>query len=45
MRVAVNRVTATYYDVPVFCISKQDFIANKKALGRYQDLADIEALG
>lgn len=43
--IAANKVSGTYDDVPVFYISKQDFIANKKALGRHQDLADIEALG
>ena len=42
---ASNRVNATYGDVPVYYIGKQEFIANKKALSRHKDLADIEALG
>jgi len=29
----------------VFFISREDFIANKKATGRKKDAADIEALG
>jgi hypothetical protein len=44
-QVATNSVTGAYGDVPVYFIGKEDFIANKKALGRYRDLADIEALG
>ena len=44
-QVAANRVTGDYGDVPVYFIGKEDFISNKKALGRHRDLADIEALG
>lgn len=44
-QVAKNRVSGDYGDVPVYFIGKDDFIANKKALGRHRDLADIEALG
>jgi hypothetical protein len=44
-QVAKNRVSGEYDDVPVYFIGKDDFIANKKALGRHRDLADIEALG
>jgi hypothetical protein len=44
-QVAANRVSGAYGDVSVHFIGKQDFIANKKALGRHRDLADIEALG
>lgn len=32
-------------DVPVMYIGKKQFIANKRAIGRMKDLADIEALG
>jgi hypothetical protein len=39
-----NRVAGNYFGVPVFFIGKSDLIANKKALGRKKDLADIEAL-
>ena len=36
----------TYYGkIKVKMITKDDLIKNKKAVGRYKDLADIEALG
>ncbi len=44
-QVASNRVGSTYGDVPVHYIGRQEFIANKKAISRYKDLADIEMLG
>jgi len=44
-QIAPNRVTGTYGEVPVLYIGKQEFIANKKAISRHKDLADIEALG
>jgi hypothetical protein len=34
-----------YGDVPVYFIGRKQFIANKRALGRKRDLADLEALG
>ncbi|MBD3170738.1 MAG: hypothetical protein GF307_14770 [candidate division Zixibacteria bacterium] len=34
-----------YADIPVMYIGRAELIANKKALGRKKDLADIEALG
>jgi hypothetical protein len=37
-------VDFTYGDVPVHILSKRDLIANKKALGRGQDLLDAEKL-
>jgi len=40
-----GKVPSRYGDTPVFFISREDFIANKKAVGRCRDLADIEALG
>ena len=40
-----NRVQAAYGDVPVQFISREDFIKNKLATGKKQDLADLEALG
>ena len=43
--VAKNKVPGDYGDVPVYFIGKEEFIANKKAMGGHQDLADIEALG
>lgn len=40
-----GKVAGNYGDTLVFFISKDDFIANKKALGRRKDLADLETLG
>jgi len=39
-----NRVASEYGGEPVFVISRDDFIRNKRASGRAQDIADIEAL-
>ena len=39
-----GRQKGTFGDVPVYYIGKQQFIANKKAIGRHRDLADIDAL-
>jgi hypothetical protein len=39
------KVAGRYADTPVFFISRDDFIANKKAMGRAKGAADIEALG
>jgi Nucleotidyl transferase of unknown function (DUF2204) len=39
-----RRVAATYADVPVFVISTEDLIANKRASGRPSDMRDVEAL-
>jgi hypothetical protein len=41
----LDKVPGQYDQTPVFFISLQDFIANKKATGRTKDAADIEALG
>jgi len=38
-------VPGNYGEISVHFIGKEDLIANKKALGRKKDLADIEALG
>jgi hypothetical protein len=40
-----DKVQGDYGDTPTYFISKADFIANKRALGRKKDLADLEALG
>lgn len=40
-----GRVDGEYGDVPVFYIGREQLIANKRALGRKRDLADLEALG
>jgi len=42
---AAERRKGTYGDVPVYYIGKEQFIANKRAIGRTKDLADVEALG
>lgn len=40
-----SRVAGAYGDVPVHYIGRKEFVANKRAIGRKKDLADIEALG
>lgn len=42
---AAAKSPGNYGDVHVFFIGRKEFIANKRAIGRKQDLADIEALG
>ena len=43
--VAENKVEGKYGDVYVCYIGRNEFISNKRAVGRKKDLADIEALG
>jgi hypothetical protein len=43
--VAAGRVPGRLGDVPVHFIGLAQFVANKRATGRKQDLADLEALG
>jgi hypothetical protein len=43
--VSSGRVEAAYGGVPVPFIGRDHLIANKRALGRKRDLADLEALG
>jgi hypothetical protein len=40
-----SKVAGRYGDTPVWFLSREDFIANKRAVGRKKDAADIEALG
>jgi len=40
-----GKVVGNYGDILVCFIGKEGFIANKRALGRKRDLADLEALG
>ena len=42
---ASGRIEGKYGDVSVYYIGRQQFISNKRALGRKKDLADLEALG
>ena len=39
-----TRIEAALDGIPVFILSKDALIENKRAVGRPQDLADIEAL-
>lgn len=39
-----SKQLGTYGSTPVFFLGREAFIANKRALGRAKDLADIEAL-
>ena len=40
-----GRVEGKYGNVPVYYIGREQFISNKRVLGRKKDLADLEALG
>lgn len=40
-----GKVNGLYGDIPVHFLGKKQFIANKSAIGRKKDLADIESLG
>jgi hypothetical protein len=40
-----NRVQGKYGGVQVHYIGREQFILNKRSMGRKKDLADIEALG
>ncbi len=40
-----GRTEGKYGDVPVYFIGREQFLVNKRALGRKRDLADLEALG
>jgi hypothetical protein len=44
-RASAGSVAGRFGNVVVRYISREDFIANKRATGRHKDLADIEALG
>jgi len=41
---AAGQVQGTYGDIPVYYIGKEQFIKNKRAIGRNKDLADIDTL-
>jgi hypothetical protein len=40
-----GRIAGRYGDIPVHYIGRDQFIANKRATGRTQDVADLEMLG
>ncbi len=39
-----RRIRASFNDVPVAVLGREDFLTNKRATGRLQDLADAERL-
>ena len=41
----LGRVEGWFGDLRVYYIGRDDFIANKRALGRKKDIADLEAVG
>jgi len=43
--VCSGKMDGKYGDIPVHYIGREQFIANKRAIGRKRDLADLEALG
>ena len=43
--VAAGKVRSDYGQTPVCIIGKECLVANKRALGRQRDLADLEAIG
>lgn len=43
--VFVGRTAGNYGDIPVYFIGREQFIANKRTMGRQRDLADLEMLG
>jgi hypothetical protein len=40
-----GKVEGLYGDIPVHFLGKEQYIANKRAMGRKKDLADLESLG
>jgi hypothetical protein len=42
---AASRQSGKYGNIPVYFLGRQEFLANKRAMGRKKDLADLEALG
>lgn len=44
-RAFLHSVRGEYGDVPVRFLGRKELISNKRTIGRYKDLGDIEALG
>jgi hypothetical protein len=42
---ARGKMPGMYGDVPVFFLGREQYVRNKKAIGRKKDLADLEAIG
>ena len=43
--VATGKVRSDYGQTPIYVIGRDSLVANKRALGRQRDLADLEAIG
>jgi predicted nucleotidyltransferase len=43
--VSANVIDGDYGNIPVKFIGREEFVKNKRAIGRKKDLADLEALG
>ena len=41
----VTKAPGKFGDIPVYYLGREQLIANKRAIGRAKDLADLEALG
>jgi len=42
---AANREEGAYEDLKVYYLGREQFVLNKRALGRKKDLADLESIG
>jgi hypothetical protein len=40
-----GRIAGCYGDIPVYYIGRDQFVTNKRAIGRTKDMADLEGLG
>ncbi len=40
-----GKLEGVYGDIPVYFLGREQYIANKRAIGRKKDLADLESLG
>ncbi|HOC60360.1 MAG: hypothetical protein KBA28_00400 [Syntrophaceae bacterium] len=41
----IGKLGGVYGDIPVYFLGREQYIANKRAIGRKRDLADLESLG
>lgn len=42
--ISAHKIKGGYGNIKLYFIGKEEFIANKKAIGRHKDLADVEAI-
>lgn len=40
-----GKLEGVYGDIPVYFLGREQYIANKRAIGRKKDIADLESLG